>query len=457
MNVTTADPVTPGSNLPTPRRQRRRLGLIGPMLALAVAGLAVGRFLFAGESRPTEVAHPSSRLAQSTDLASLQAATVSQPESAKAWLAYGVAALRTAISTSDPSYYAVARAALDRAGQIAPDAADTLAARAILSLSLHDFAAALPLAEQAAATNPYSTTALGALVDARVENGDYQGAEHAARQLLDAGPGVAAYSRVSYLRQLSGDIEGARTAMQQAVASASPGSDRAVVETYLGDISLESGMLDEAASDYEHALVDQPKSVAAALGKARVMIARGTLVEAASLLDGVVARSPQPAAALLRGELAVLQGDQAAADSAFALVDANEQILRSQGVVTDLESALYQADHGRPTDALASARAAYDARHTVFTADAVAWALARSNRATEAVPYAEEAVAGGLLSPAVRIHVAFVFDAIGDTTRARAELETAVRSSPWLALSARPVARDLASRLAVTLPEGWTP
>jgi tetratricopeptide (TPR) repeat protein len=298
--------------------------------------------------------------------------------------------------------------------------------------------------------------ALAALVDARLENGDYDGAETTLNQLLNVNPGTPAYARVSYFRQLTGDLEGARTAMQQAVGATGPGNGRAVVLGYLGDLNLEMGDYDAAEKAYSTALVDQPGNIAAELGRARVLIARGSLNEAAARLDALVTRSPQPAPATLQGELALLQGDSSSADAAFRLVRANQQILRSQGVIADIEYSNFDADRGAWESALETATAAHATRQTIFTADALAWALLNVGRSAEALPLIEEALVLGIATPSIRVHAAAVYAATLQPERARDELAVAFRSTPWLTPSIRPVAARLADELGLTLPENWS-
>ncbi len=135
---------------------------------------------------------------------------------------------------------------------------------------------------------------------------------------------------------------------------------------------------------------------------------------------------------------------------------ANDQLLRSAGVVTDLESALFHADRGEAAMALAIAEAAYAARRTVFTADALAWARLGAGQIDSAVALVDEALAGGITNPSLRVHAAAVFSAAGDLERATAELTVAFRSTPWLTPSIRPTAAELAGELGIPLPEGWS-
>lgn len=67
-------------------------------------------------------------------------------------------------------------------------------------------------------------------------------------------------------------------------------------------------------------------------------------------------------------------------------------LLRAFGVVIDLELAVFEADHDDPARAVHLAEAAHADRRTVHPADALAWALHRAGRTSEATPYVAEAL-----------------------------------------------------------------
>ena len=134
---------------------------------------------------------------------------------------------------------------------------------------------------------------------------------------------------------------------------------------------------------------------------------------------------------------------------------ANEQLLAAAGLDTDLESALFEADHGDPARAVELARAAYAARRTVFTADALGWALTRSGRAADAVPFVQESLELGTSSAALRVHAAATYAATGQPVEATAQLRAAFALSPWPALHLRTTAGGLAADLGLAVPEPW--
>ena len=60
--------------------------------------------------------------------------------------------------------------------------------------------------------------------------------------MVDRKPNLAAYARVSYLRELHGDLEGAATAMRLAVAAGGPAPENnAYVRALLGELERRRG------------------------------------------------------------------------------------------------------------------------------------------------------------------------------------------------------------------------
>ncbi len=128
-----------------------------------------------------------------------------------------------------------------------PGDADALVASAGLALSRHDFRRGLALARRARAARPAALAAYPALVDALVELGRFGAAERALQRLVDAKPALAAYARVSYLRELHGDLDGAVAAMRRAIDAGGPTPESvAAVQSLLGGLELARGRPDAA-------------------------------------------------------------------------------------------------------------------------------------------------------------------------------------------------------------------
>ena len=95
---------------------------------------------------------------------------------------------------------------------------------------------------------------------------------------------------------------------------------------------------------------------------------------------------PQYVAAL--GDLYRVTGRPVLARRQYALIGAIERLLHANGVKTDLEIALFQADHGIALrHALQRARVARAERPSIDGDDVLGWALARNGRCAEALPH----------------------------------------------------------------------
>jgi hypothetical protein len=79
-------------------------------------------------------------------------------------------------------------------------------------------------------------------------------------------------------------------------------------------------------------------------------------------------------------------------------------------VNTDVELAIFEADHGSPARGVRLARAAWAAAPSVRSADALGWALTRSGHRAEGLRWAHRALALGTRDPAFLAHAALAGD-----------------------------------------------
>ena len=447
-----ARPLAPHHSVESHLRLRVRVALATGVTVLTLLGGGLhAQATSAPTTTPTAAALAASNTT-ATRIAALERTVATTPKNGTAWRDLGGAYVRRAFETADPSYYPLADRALATAATLLPGSTEVLALRAGLDLARHQFRDARALANRVLAARPDGFDARVALIDAQIELGRYSDAATEVDRLLDQRVGVASLSRLSYLRQLQGDIIGAEAAMRQAAIAAPAGSlDRSVAQAYLGDVLMEKGNLDAAARAYDAALAITPTSAVASMGRARVLAARGNYTEAARALDALTQRVPLPGALGLRSEVARAAKDSKANTAADQLVDASIALFQANGAVVDAELAILLADRG-PTAgfaAVSAARRAYAERKTMFTADALAWALFVNGDAVHAEPYAREAIATNPAVASVHWHAARVFDALGKRDDASAELRSALRN-PWFSISQHANLMAMAEKLGVT-------
>jgi Flp pilus assembly protein TadD len=141
------------------------------------------------------------------------------------------------------------------------------------------------------------------------------------------------------------------------------------------------------------------------------------------------------------GDLYTAAGQPEQADRQHALVHAEEQLFRANGVDIDLELALFDAAHGDPAGALAAARDEWAKRQSVHVADAYAWALHADGRDAEAAVNARKAMALGYRNASFAFHAGMIQLVRGDRAEARRLLSEALRINPHFSIQYSPLAR----------------
>jgi len=350
--------------------------------------------------------------------------------------------LQRARETADPARYARAEALFRRVLTRDGRDIDATIGLGTLALARHDFRAALRIGLAAHRLAPQLARPYAVLVDAQIELGRYEPARRSLQKMIDMRPNLASYARVSYYRELHGDLDGALQAMALAVSAGGQAPENvAYVQTLLGDLQASRGHRGAARRAYATALTQTPGYVPARVSLARLQAAAGQLHSAISGLQQVVEQRPLPEYVVALGEAQQAAGQSANARETFALVDAERRLLAANGINTDVEIALFEADHGDPRRAVALGRRAWHAAPSVRSADAVGWALTRAGRPVQGLVWARRALALGWCDPIVLTRAGLSARAAGRPATARRYLRRALRANPRFSLIWAPRAR----------------
>jgi len=151
-----------------------------------------------------------------------------------------------------------------------------LTTKAGVQLSLHEFQDALETGSKAIVMNPTNAQIYGVLVDANVELGNYDKAVKLMDRMVAIKPDIRSYSRVSYLREIHGDVDGSIEAMTMAVKAGYPGyEETAWAMLTLGDVFKQYGKLDKAEKVYQGILETRPNYPFAVGGLAEIQVLQG--------------------------------------------------------------------------------------------------------------------------------------------------------------------------------------
>jgi tetratricopeptide (TPR) repeat protein len=359
----------------------------------------------------------------------------------------GLAYQQRARETGDPSYYTKSDGVLRRALRYSPDDLVATTGLGALALSRHRFRDALALGRRAVALSPSTARGYGVVGDALVELGHYREAFAAFDRMASLKPSLSSYARVSYARELLGDVRGAAEAMRLAIDAAA-GQPEALAwsQTQLGKLFWSQGRARAAEREFRTALAARPGYVYAFDGLALVEAARGRY-RAAIAYEGRAADTiPLPQFVASLGDLQRLAGNETAARRQYALIGAIQRLLRANGVRTDLETALFDVDHAvRLRHSLSLARAAQAERPSIDGDDVLAWALARNGRCTEALHYSERALRLGTRDAVKFFHRGMVERCLGDRAAAKTWFRRALSVNPHFSLLWAPVAERYAA------------
>jgi tetratricopeptide (TPR) repeat protein len=362
-----------------------------------------------------------------TRIRSLQAAVKADTSSATRYAALGDAYLQRARETGEASDYTRAESALRSALARDPDDAGALTAMGSLANTRHDFRAGLRYGERARTAAPGVVKPYGVIVDAQVELGRYAAAERTLQRMVDLKPNLASYSRVSYFRELHGDLAGAVAAMRLAASAggATP-ENLAYVETLLGNLELERGRIIDAEHTFSRVLSRDPSYGPARAGLARTEASRGELASATRRYRAIVADGGGLDDLVALAELELVAGRRAEARKRLALVDEGHRAELRAGGKVDAGMVVIEADHLDRNRAVSLGRRGWSAAPSVSSADALGWALTRAGRPTAGLRYAQLALRLGSRNASFLYHAGVAARGAGQPSAARRYLRDAL-------------------------------
>ncbi len=283
-------------------------------------------------------------------------------------------------------------------------------------LSQHRFADALREAERCRTMRADDPWIWGVIGDAHIERGEYDAAFDAFDRMAAIKPAAAAYARVSYARELQGDLPGALRTMRMAAEATSAHDPESLAwhHAQLGHLHLEIGQVADARREFlaaAHAFPDHPFARA---GLARVAEAGGDLRTALDIVMTMLETSPTPADLAYSGDLMAKLGQADAAERQYRLAEAAWR--------TDAPEpsrlARFLAEHGRRLDeAIAIGEQARIDRNDIFTADALAWAYFQIGQIDKAKTMMALALRTGTRDRAIRAHAAAISQATERSVR----------------------------------------
>lgn len=359
----------------------------------------------------------------------------SNPDNVNLLVKTGFAYIQKTREENDPQYYEDAKSFLERALEINDKNADAYSGLGSIYLSEHNFKKALEAGIMANELNPYSANALSVIVDAQVELGMYDEAIKSAQQMVNTRPDLSSYSRVSYLREIHGDLSGAIDAMKMAITAGAPtGENTAWCTVQLGNLYFVSGQRDSANIAYRNALNKYPNYIHALAGLAKIKLYEKDYNGAIALYEQITEKNKLLEYLIMLADAYRVTGQTQKAEETYAKVKFINTYFKENGVDTDLELTLFDINQGKNLKEAVKTAKKYitEGNNSFKTFHTLAWAEYKNGNNEAAEKNIEPALKLGTKDPLMMYHAGKIYESAGNEVKAKQYLSSALNIYPWL-------------------------
>lgn len=368
--------------------------------------------------------------AETAEISAAQEIIEKMPDAAIGYNKLAVAYIRRARETGDFSLNTNAETAVKRALEIDENNFEANKINSSLLLTFHRFTEALELGTRLQQKYPTDAFFYGVLTDANVELGNYDEALKNVQQMVDLRPDMSSYSRVSHVRSLYGDSEGAIEAMITAARITDPADKEAQAWclTRLGEEYFRIGEYEKSEKQFDDALKIFPNYHLALAAKGKALAAKGDYENAIKFYTNAQERVPLTETVIQLGNLYTKIGDNEKAGKQYELA---EVIEKSSGNIDQRRLALLWADRDQKLDeSLEIAKKTSETRKDIYTNDVLAWSLYKKGNFEEAKKVINEALSLKTKDAQIFYHAGMIEKELGNKKEAKEFLQKALKLSP---------------------------
>jgi tetratricopeptide (TPR) repeat protein len=350
--------------------------------------------------------------------------------------------MNEARATGDFSYYN--KAALDLIETVLtkePKNFEAIALKSMIFLSQHRFAEGKTMAEQALLANPHNSFVYGLLVDANVELGDYRQAVAMCDKMVGIRPDIRSYSRISYLRELHGELSGAIEAAQQAIEAGVPGrEDTEWTRMVLAHLYEDTNELQKAKAQYELSLQHRPDYPFALAGLGRIARFNKDYPAAVQYYEKASGVMNDVSFFEELAEIYHLNGqDEKAATCIRVTTEAlladniSSKKDKNLGHNADYELAIMFLKNNQAAKALEYARAEYNRRpQNMDACEVLAWSLYKNGQLAEASQRIQEAMRTKSQKPERLVKAGIILASNGQQAEGKAMIAKGLSLKPYM-------------------------
>lgn len=378
------------------------------------------------------------------------------PNDIRSLLALTVQYIQEARATGNLNYYN--QAALKCTDAVLEKDAknfEALSFKSTILLSQHRFTEGLSIAKQAQQLYPYNAYVYGLLVDGYIESGMYNEAIKAADKMISIRPDNRSYSRIAYLREIHGDLQGATEAMKLAVDAGAPGDENTEwCRVQLGKLFEKTGNRMEAKMQYTIAADNRKDYPYALAGLARILAEEKELDKALALYmraDSLISDHTFKEGI---AEVFRMQGNDEKADMVakdimrYMKQNSSAGKNKAAGQNEDHEMAHAYMGVDDLDKALEFALLEYDRRPAnIEVNETVAIVYYEKGEYAKALPFLETALKTNCKNPELLCHAGLIYAKTGNAEKAKRFLNEALINNPVIILSLKNECKETLSGL----------
>jgi tetratricopeptide (TPR) repeat protein len=233
-----------------------------------------------------------------------------------------------------------------------------------------------------------------------------------------------------------------QTSVAEGVEAQLPSENLAWLYYELGEFYMQAGDAARADRAYLAALNIHPGDYRALAGLAKLRANQGQYDQAIVLYQRAIAVVPMPIFVAELGDLYSKTGNPAEAKKQYQLVEYIGLLGHINQVLHNRDLAIFYADHDIKLDeALDLAHKELEVRRDVYTWDALAWALYKNGKLTEAMAASQKALKYGTRDALLLYHAGVIADRAGHPDEALNDLRQAMAINPHFHLLYAPAAK----------------
>jgi tetratricopeptide (TPR) repeat protein len=371
----------------------------------------------------------------------LLAAIEQDPNDHKSMLSLSQAYIQEGRETGDHAYYdKAALELLDKILQSDSVNFEAMCCRATVLLSQHHFTEGLEQGKKAMRLNPNSAFVYGILCDANLELGNYDEAVKMADKMMAIRPDIRSYSRISYLREIYGDIPGAIAAIKLAVSAGYPGLEQTEwTRCILAHLYENRGSLDSAEYQYKLALSERPDYAFAIAGLGKIAKANGNYKEAITYYEKARGLIVEYSFSDELTDLYALNNEKDKAQrNSYEVIEMlgpgkDVESETGHGHYADKELAFAYLKRGELEDATKHALIEYERRpQNIDVAEMMAWVQYKNGKFTEANKLINTALRTNSKNPVLLCRAGLIKIKAGEIEKGKLYITTALEANPFI-------------------------